>query len=292
MFVACIQMEPVIGNKRTNVSRSVGFLEAAAERGAELVVLPELVNSGYVFRDRAEALELAEPVPDGETTATWLEAAARLELFVVAGIAERDGGVLYNSAVIIGPNGYVGRFRKVHLWGDEKRVFSVGNLGFPVFEAPFGRLSVAICYDGWFPETYRAAALQGADILCVPTNWVPMPGQPKDRPAMANTLTMAGAHSNDIFIACADRTGVERGQPFEGQSLIVNRHGWPIAGPASRDREEILVAEIELRRSSRRSVGADNDVLQDRRPEVYAGIANAPFSVAEANNSKNHRRFS
>jgi N-carbamoylputrescine amidase len=280
MFVACVQMEPVVGEKRNNVSRSVEFIEAAAKRGAGLVVLPELVNTGYVFKDRQEALELSELVPGGETTAKWSEVAASLNLFIVAGIAERSGEALYNSAVVIGPAGYVGRFRKIHLWGGEKKIFTPGDLGFPIFEAPFGRLSVAICYDGWFPETYRAAALRDADILCVPTNWVPMPGQPKDRQAMANTLIMAGAHSNNIFIACADRIGVERGQPFEGQSLIVDRHGWPIAGPASRDQEEILVAEIETHRSSGR-IGDDNDVLQDRRPELYAGVVNMPSSLKE-----------
>ncbi len=275
MLIACIQMEPVIGDKPTNIARSIGFIETAVERGAELVVLPELANTGYVFRDRQEAAELAEPVPGGETTAAWSEIASRRNITIVAGITERAGDTLFNSAVVIGPDGYIGRFRKVHLWGDEKKVFSPGDLGFPVFQMPFGRLAVAICYDGWFPETFRAAALQGADILCVPTNWVPMPGQPADRHAMANTLVMAGAHSNNLFVACADRIGVERGQPFEGQSLIVDRHGWPIAGPASRHREEILIAEIDLRLGASVGVGSNNDVLQDRRPEVYAGVVNA-----------------
>jgi predicted amidohydrolase len=274
MIVACIQMEPVIGDKPSNVSRSAGLIRSAAERGADLVVLPELANTGYVFRDRQEALELAEPVPGGETTEVWSELASRHHLTIVAGIAERDGATLFNSAVIVGPKGYLGRFRKVHLWGDEKKIFAGGDLGFPVYQAPFGRVAIAICYDVWFPETFRAAAFQQADILCVPTNWVPMPGQPADRPAMANTLVMAGAHSNNLVVACADRVGVERGQPFEGQSLIVDRRGWPVAGPASRQHEEILFAEIDLDPGSRRGVGADNDVLKDRRPDVYAGIAN------------------
>jgi len=213
-------------------------------------------------------------VPGGETTAVWTELASRHHLTIVAGIAERDGDTLFNSAIIVGPKGYLGRFRKVHLWGDEKKIFAAGDLGFPVYQAPFGRVAIAICYDVWFPETFRAAALQQADILCVPTNWVPMPGQPADRQAMANTLVMAGAHSNNLVVACADRVGVERGQPFEGQSLIVDRRGWPIAGPASRLDEEILFAQVDLDPSSRRGVGADNDVLQDRRPDVYAGIAN------------------
>jgi N-carbamoylputrescine amidase len=273
MIVACVQMNPVIGDKPANVSRSADLIRSAAERGADLVVLPELANTGYVFRDRHEALDLAEPVPGGKTTAVWSELASRHHMTIVAGIAERDGDRLFNSAVMVGPKGYLGRFRKVHLWGDEKKIFEAGDLGFPVYQAPFGRVAIAICYDVWFPETFRAAAVQQADILCVPTNWVPMPGQPADRPAMANTLVMAGAHSNNLVVACADRVGVERGQPFEGQSLIVDRRGWPVAGPASRLDEEILFAQVDLDPSSRRGVGADNDVLQDRRPEVYAGIA-------------------
>jgi len=291
MLVACIQMEPIIGEKATNRARSIDFIAAAADRGAELVVLPELANTGYVFKDRAEALGMSEEIPVGETTNIWADIAAQHNLVVVAGIAERDGATLFNSAVVVGPSGYIGRFRKVHLWGDEKKIFRPGDLGFPVFETPVGRLAVAICYDGWFPETYRAVAFQGADILCVPTNWVPMPGQPPNRQAMANTLTMAGAHSNGIFIACADRVGVERGQQFEGQSLIVNRLGWPVAGPASRDREEILVADIEVRGSSRRAVGDDNDVLQDRRPEVYAGLANTSSSLGALDGSPYNRSF-
>ena len=98
--------------------------------------------------------------------------------------------------------------------GEENLFFEPGNLGFPVFHTPIGRIGVAICYDGWFPETFRLCALQGADIVCVPTNWVPIPGQAEGREAMANILAMAAAHSNSIFIACADRVGIERGQPF------------------------------------------------------------------------------
>src|SRR5580693_5738204 len=136
--------------------------------------------------------------------------------------AERAGNALYNSAVIVGPSGYVGTFRKVHLWGAENLFFEPGDLGFPVFKTPIGRIGVAICYDGWFPETFRLQALQGADVVCVPTNWVPIPGQEAGRPAMANILHQAAAHSNSLFIACADRVGTERGQLFEGQSVIVN----------------------------------------------------------------------
>ena len=165
---------------------------------------------------------------------------------------------------------HVGTFRKVHLWNEENLFFEPGNLGFPVFHTPIGRIGVAICYDGWFPESFRLCALQGADIVCVPTNWVPIPGQAEGREAMANVLAMAAAHSNSIFIACADRVGVERGQPFEGQSVIVSYTGWPVVGPASRDTEDILIAEVDLGEARRRrNWNAFNQVLRDRRVDVY-----------------------
>jgi N-carbamoylputrescine amidase len=158
----------------------------------------------------------------------------------VAGINERDGQSLYNASVVIGPAGHLGTFRKVHLWNKENLFFERGNVGFPVFRTPFGRIGTFICYDGWFPESFRLCALQGADIVCIPTNWVPIPGQAQDREAMANILCMAAAHANSLFVAAADRTGVERGQPFIGQSVIVSCTGWPIGSAASRDREEII----------------------------------------------------
>ncbi len=268
--IACIQMQPVIGKVEDNVAHSLGLISRAVELGAKLVVLPELSNTGYMFQSREEAFALSEPIPNGPTVKTWSEIAAKHKLHLVAGICERDENKLFNSAVLIGPSGYIGTFRKVHLWNEENLYFEPGDLGFPVFHTAIGRIGMAICYDGWFPETYRLSALQGADIVCVPTNWVPIPGQAEGREAMANILTMAAAHSNSIYIACADRVGTERGQPFEGQSLIVGHTGWPVAGPASRDKEEILIADVALGEARRaRNWNAFNQVLRDRRSDLY-----------------------
>ena len=270
LTVASIQMEPLIGQTSKNVSRSIEMLEEAAGKGAKLAVLPELCNTGYVFESRAEARALAEEIPAGPSTQAWLAAAQRLDVIIVAGITERDGENLYNSAVIVGPEGYIGRYRKVHLWGDEALYFTPGDLGFPVFDTPYGRIGCQICYDCWFPESFRLAALQGAELMCVPTNWVPIPGQDPKREAMANILVMAAAHTNSFFVIAADRVGVERDQPFIGQSLIVAQTGWPVAGPASHDREEVLVAEINLADARRKRNWNDfNQVLRDRRVDVY-----------------------
>jgi predicted amidohydrolase len=272
-------MEPVIGKREQNVARTLELIERAAGAGARLIVLPELCSSGYCFESRDEAFSLAEEVPGGPTCRAWMDIARRHELHVVAGIDERDGHQLYNAAVVIGPGGHIGTFRKVHLWNEEALYFEPGNLGFPVFRTAFGRLGTFICYDGWFPESYRLCALQGADIVCIPTNWVPIPGQPPHREAMANILCMAAAHSNSMFVAAADRIGVERGQPFIGQSVIVSHTGWPIGGPASPDREEIIYAEANLADARRkRNWNEYNQVLRDRRTDVYGEMLGAHAS--------------
>jgi len=241
--------------------------------------LPELCNSGYVFESRDEAFALAEEIPNGPTCQAWKDVARKHGLHLVAGIGERDGQALYNTAVVIGPSGHVGTFRKVHLWNEENLFFEPGNVGFPVFRTPLGRIATFICYDGWFPESYRLCALQGADIVCIPTNWVPIPGQETQREAMANILCMAAAHANSVFVAAADRIGVERGQPFIGQSIIVSYTGWAIGGPASPDREEIIYAEVNLADARRkRNWNEYNQVLRDRRTDVYDEMLGAQMS--------------
>lgn len=274
--VACIQLEPIVGEKDRNILHSLDMIEKAADNGARLLVLPELANSGYVFRSREEAFDLAEEVPGGKTCEAWMAVAKKRNLYIVAGIAEREGNALYNSSVVIGPEGYVGTFRKVHLWNEENLYFEPGNLGFPVFSTPIGRIGTFICYDGWFPESYRLCALQGADIICIPTNWVPIPGQDPKREAMANILVMGSAHSNSVFVAAADRVGTERGQLFVGQSLITSYTGWPIAGPASDRDEEIIYAEVNLSDARRkRNWNEYNQILRDRRTDVYEEMLGA-----------------
>jgi predicted amidohydrolase len=269
-------MEPRIGETEKNVERSLRFIAEAAAAGAEAIVLPELCNSGYVFASREEAHALSEPIEGGPSVAAWSRAARKHGIWIATGIAERSGGKLFNAAVLIGPDGVAGRYRKNHLWAEESLAFEPGDLGVPVFHTPRGRFSLAICYDLWFPETFRLAALGGADLLLVPTNWVPMPGQRQDLPVMANLLAMSGAHSNGIFVAAADRVGVERGQPFLGCSLIVSAEGWPLAGPASPDREEILYADLNLAEARRgRSLNSFNHILRDRRPDIY-DLASVP----------------
>jgi predicted amidohydrolase len=263
----------VFGDVAANAADIVAAAASAAEKGAALVVIPELCTTGYVFADRAEAESLAEEIPDGPTTQTLIELCRRLDIHLVAGIAERDDGFIYNSAVLLSPAGHLGTYRKLHLWNKENEIFEPGNLGLPVFETALGCIGLLICYDAWFPEAFRVLTLRGADAICLPTNWVPIPGQRADRPAMALALCQSAAHVNCVHVVAADRVGSERGQPFIGQSVIVGPTGWPLAGPASSDSTETLLGSTDLRSGQRaRRWNEYNNPILDRRPSEYEQI--------------------
>lgn len=268
--IPCIQMEPRIPEPRENLAHSLEMIAQAASLGAGLVVLPELCNSGYVFETQEEALALAEDPRTGRAAQGWAKAAKQHDLYVIAGLNEWAGERIYDAAVVIGPDRVLGVFRKIHLWDRENLFFARGDAGYPVFDLPFGRVGTFICYDGWFPESYRLCAVQNADLVCIPTNWVPMPGQPRAEEVMANTLVRASAHCSGVFVAAADRVGTERGQPFLGRSLIVGPRGWVLAGPASDENEDILTAAVDLAEARKvRTLNAHNQLLADRRVDVY-----------------------
>ena len=268
--ISCIQFEPRVAELDRNVETSVSLIGDAVATGSKLIVLPELCNSGYVLNSREEGYELSETVETGKSIAAWAQAAADQEIYIVAGFLERQDDRLYNSAIILGPKGVIGTYRKNHLWNAETLYFERGDLGFPIFHTPFGRLGVLICYDVWFPEAWRLLALQGADLVCVPTNWVPMAEQPANAPAMANILCMAAAHSNSMFVAASDRIGTERGQPFIGQSLIINPNGWAIAGPASVSEPATVTGICNLSAARRQRTWNDfNQIMRDRRTDLY-----------------------
>jgi predicted amidohydrolase len=268
--IACIQFQPLVGQLDDNLRSMERLIREAHMLGASIVVLPELADSGYVFNDRDELAKLAAPIPDGRSSTLLSNIGRELGLYIVSGLAEQQGDVFFNSAILCGPAGYIGKYRKLHLWGRETLFFQKGDLGLPVFDTEIGRIGLVVCYDGWFPETFRRLALKGAELVCVPTNWVPMPGHDRQPEPMANILHKAAAHSNAIYIACADRIGTERGQMFIGRSLIVGPTGWPLAGPASHDKEEILTASVSLGNVKQsRKLNEFNDVLGDRREDVY-----------------------
>jgi N-carbamoylputrescine amidase len=274
--IACAQFEPRVGDIEGNREKSCSFIEDAAERGADFIVLPELANSGYVFNSREEARSLSEPIPGGETAQRWIDLADEHDAYIVGGYAEQEGEVLYNSSILVGPDGYIGTHRKVHLWNEEKLWFEPGD-EIEVFETKIGRIGMQICYDQWFPELTRIQAGKGADIIAEPTNWVPINdyeqsgGMAEDELARANYLAVSNAHVNTVWFACADRVGTERGQPFLGRSLVVDPAGNPIAGPASQEEEELLLVEdCNLMDARKGKTWNDHNVIpRDRRTDLY-----------------------
>lgn len=212
--VACCQVPLVIGDTAANLATLREAVERAAGDGAQVVVLPELASSGYVFADRAELEALAEP-RDGETVTAWAELAAALGVVVVGGFPERAGDAVYNSAAVVDTSGVRGIYRKAHLWDAENSVFDRGDDLPLLVDTEHGRLGVMICYDVEFPEWVRAVALAGADLLCAPVNWPLLPRPDGERPT-EQVRVLAGAGINRLPMAVCDRTGVERGQDWIG----------------------------------------------------------------------------
>lgn len=259
---ALLQYAPAFGHKRENLDRTAAFL--ARERHLDLLVLPELFATGYLFASAREADQAAEDLPNGETGRALADWARRLGGVVVGGLVERHAGRLYNSAAVFSPDGFLGVYRKVHLFGEETRCFAPGDRGFPVWETGRFRLGVMICYDWRFPEACRTLALAGAEIVAHPSNFV-MQDAPRAMPVRAL--------ENRVFTITADRTGADRRPPraplvFAGQSLVAAPDGAVLATVPPGE-ERLAVVEIDPNRAREKRIGASNDAFADRRPEAY-----------------------
>ena len=266
--VACHQLAPVIGDLEGNRARALAAIDAAAAAGAQVVVLPELASSGYVFRDAAEARGLAEPA-DGPTPAGWAERARAHGLVIAGGFAEEGAdGRLYNSAALVDASGVRAVYRKAHLWDDEQLFFTPGDERPPVLDTPHGRIGLIVCYDLEFPEWVRAVALQGAELLCVPTNWPREPRPAGERP-MEVMRAMVAASTNRMAVAACDRCGTERGVEWVAGSVIAGPDGWLLAGPPPAAEPALLLADVDLAASRDKAIGPRNDVHADRRPALY-----------------------
>lgn len=262
MKVGFVQMEPKLLDLNANLSKAEKLIGEAAKQGAKLIVLPELFDTGYNFETKEEVAEIAQQIPDGETTQFLVEQAREHEVFIVAGTAEKDErGKLYNSAVIVGPIGwgYIGKYRKIHLFYREKLFFEPGNLGFHVFNIGIAKVGIMICFDWFFPESMRTLALKGADIVAHPANLV-LPYAPRAMPIRSL--------ENRVFSITANRIGEERGLKFIGMSQI-NSPKAEILLRASEDKEEVGIVEINVEDARNKKLNEFNDIFKDRRPEHY-----------------------
>jgi len=268
--VACCQLAPQLGDAAANRDLAAAAIADAAARGAEVIVLPELMSSGYVFESQPEARGLAER-PDGPTVTAWARLAAEYDVIIVAGLCEDGGGHVYNSAVLVDARGLRCVYRKAHLWDAEPRWFAAGAAAPPVVATKHGLIGVMVCYDLEFPEWVRLPALDGAQLLCAPVNWPAYPRPDGERPSEV-VRVQADAGVNRMFIAACDRVGTERGVQWVGGSVILDADGWPLAGGLASAQPATLLAECDLDAALDKAVSENNDVLGDRRPELYARV--------------------
>ncbi|MGH8914280.1 MAG: nitrilase-related carbon-nitrogen hydrolase [Acidimicrobiia bacterium] len=243
----------------------------AFDRGADIVILPEMIAHGYVA-DWQRLFPLAEPI-DGPTVKSWSSLAAEAGGYVVGGFCERDGEALYNTAVAVGPDGLILHYRKVHLFAEEKVAFRAGNLGFPVVPTRFGNIGVCVCYDLRFVEVVRLMALRGADLICVPTAWLPGFDTARwDEHGMCPQAWGAVHQANlsQVFIACASQAGRHGELDFLGSSCLADPYGKLAAGPLPGSDDAIEVVEVDIGATKRAQVRAELIAPRaDRRRDVY-----------------------
>ena len=261
MRVGYLQFDPVFGEVARNLDLVIARLEQIE---ADLIVLPELFATGYQFVSKEEVCRLAEAVPEGKTTKRLMEIAARRRMTVVAGLAEQAGAHCFNSAVVVGPKGFIGCYRKTHLFFEETLFFTPGDSGFHVWDIGLAKVGVMICFDWYYPEAARTLALQGADIIAHPSNLV-LPHCPDSM--------VTRCLENRVFSVTANRIGSEaRGGKdrltFIGMSEIVSPRG-RILYRASREREDLTIVEIDPADARIKGLNAYNDLLRDRRPALY-----------------------
>jgi len=259
--VGFYQFNPAFGEKQRNIEKVVCKLSNIA---SSLIVLPELFATGYQFISSEEVHCLAEKIPEGPTTKALIEIAQKKDLFIVAGIAEESNGKVYNSAVLVGPDGFIGLYRKIHLFYEEKLYFEPGDCGFKVFDTDVGKIGIMICFDWFFPESMRTLALKGAQIVCHPANLV-LPYCPNSMPVRCL--------ENRVFAITANRIGKEARVPgkslnYIGLSEIVSPEG-QILARAPEDKESLILLEIAPQLALQKSINKFNDLFKDRRSEFY-----------------------
>jgi predicted amidohydrolase len=261
--VAFVQGRPEFGQTEANLEKGLAL---AATVEAELVVIPELWSTGYVFSSHDEVAALAEDARTGATARALVWAAKREKRHYIAGFAEVSGGRYYNSAMLVGPSGVKAVYRKLHLFEREQEWFERGDLPLEVQKVGAARVGMLICYDWRFPEASRVLALQGADVIAHPSNLV----YPNAQVAM-----LTRALENRVYIVTANRTGIEKRAggtvPFTGRSQVAAPNGSALVR-ATRAAETAVALDIDLDLARDKELTRTTAMFSNRRPEHYAAI--------------------
>jgi len=262
MRVGYVQTKPRFGDINGNLERAFALADRTE---GDLLVFPELFTTGYQFIDRDELFRYSETIPGGPTTSAMLEYAKRTDTFLAGGLAERDGERIYNSAVLVGPDGSVHTYRKTHLFYREKEMFDRNDKDYlQVFDIGIARVGMIICFDWIYPESARTLAIRGAQVIVHMTNLV-LP--------YCQKATVTRCIENRVFTVLANRVGGEErweNEPlnFTGESVIIDPKG-ELLSSAPIDEEYVDVVEIDPAEADDKNVTLYNNVITDRRPELY-----------------------
>lgn len=272
VLVAGVQIDIELKEKQHNLGKVLSSCEEASRHGAQFVIFPELTLTGYAYADVQEIASVSEPIP-GPSTQSLYRMCKDHGILVLLGLIEEYKGSYFNSASLISPEGVVGTYRKIHLpyLGADKFI-TPGDTPFTAYDTPYGRVGWIICYDGSFPESVRVLALKGAELVALCTSW---PDDP-DSACSQKYIAPARAVENHVNYCAVNRVGCESGVTFLGKSIFVDFEGHTLA-EASPDKEEIIYAEINLRkaRESQMVISPgqyEMDRMKDRRPEFYSPI--------------------
>ena len=276
MRIAGIQTDVVFRDINANLTALEAHVRSEVAQGTQLTNFPECFNTGYCFDSLEDAMTCAESIP-GPTTDRIASLCKDLNTFVVCGMLEKSGEQLFNAAVLVGPEGLIGSYRKVHLpYLGVDRFTTPGDRPFEVFEVEGVRIGMLICYDGGFPEASRVLALLGADLILLPTNW------PPGGDYMAQFSINTRAMENGVYFAAVNRIGTENGFRFIGKSRICNPHGATLTS-IDGNAPGIIRADIDPAAARAKLIvrvpGKHMiDRMADRRPEMYGAICD-PHSL-------------
>jgi predicted amidohydrolase len=275
--VASIQFNPLLNNREQNVKELLKVTEEALKNGAKLVVAPEMATTGYDYANREAIRPFVDTIP-GKTTDAFAKLAKKYNAYLVFGMAEveKKTGLYYNSAALVGPEGYIGKYRKMQMWETEMHWAAWGDLGVPVFDTKIGKIAINICMDSAYYETSRLAGIKGTDILAFPTN------------SSAQTISAlpARAQQNGMYIISANRSNTENGFHMIGGSAIWSPDGKKLAeAPIVMNESEgideptITYATIDPRLFDNKN----KDALNERRPKLYKEIVHyvAPWDYTK-----------
>jgi len=264
MKVGFYQFFPEFGNKEANIEKVLTTLE---NKKADLIVLPELFNTGYQFISKDEVSEFAEEIPDGLTSQSLLEISRKTNISIIAGLCEKENGKIYNTSVFVTPSGIIGSYRKIHLFFEETFWFEPGDRGFDVYSFEDINVGMLICFDWVFPEAARILSLRGADIIVHPSNLV--------LPYCQNAMVTRSIE-NSVFSITANRIGSERrgGKKelnFTGGSQVTGPRG-NVLLKAGDNGEELGIVEINPYESRNKKLSEINDLFGDRRTLFYSDL--------------------